>query len=248
MSSLSSITQENFNDTPLPIEELLANSAFYAAAGSDWNFIREVNAFDTALDIKSYIYCDYCIGRDEVLRTHDKVEGYKVVATKNLNLEDLVPAGIDMSDMPNYINEQYLGWSSIYRPFSEWTIYGRMEDVGEQMGPSRFSVLYIGAEGVKTYRALYWKYRKSAKLVALIQAGEGFGFNYTGFRQSLRWVIEENPADNIPDKVYYGGQLNEPDKYNLDWPQYKFERTITDYYWGEDDDYGSVNIYKRISI
>src|SRR5674476_982995 len=51
-------------------------------------------------------------------------------------------------------------------------VYERLEKFDDNFGPLKFSLLYIGGEGVATFQALYWAKKKTAKAVAIIQYGK----------------------------------------------------------------------------
>lgn len=104
-------------------------------------------------------------------------------------------------------------------------------------------MLYIGGEGVATYQALYWANKKTAKAVAIIQPGTGFGFNWTDFRDrkgAFAWVVLQNEY-GTPDTIFYGGINEGYDDFN--WKDYQFEERIQPYYSGQQS--GEVTIWKR---
>ena len=67
------------------------------------------------------------------------------------------------------------------KPYCSWSIFQRGEDVPSIQGPPRFSLLYLCADGVAAFQALYYANSASPKAVAVIQPGTAFGGNWTDF-------------------------------------------------------------------
>ena len=129
----------------------------------------------------SFVYADYGTGEDTLIENLDGFLGYHLFATRELNPEDLaadqkleMPQGIDMQD--------YLRYQDVWqRPFARWAVFERDDNRDDQHGPERFSLLFLGSEGVATYAALYLRYNITPKAIALIQPGHAFGLNWTNF-------------------------------------------------------------------
>jgi hypothetical protein len=133
----------------------------------------------------------------------------------------------------------------MWRPFMQWVVYERDACRDESHGLKRFSLLYIGGEGVATYQALYWSNRQRPKAMAIIQPGTGFGLNWTDFREQgnpLNWVVKNNPA-GTPDLIYYGGYNRAYDDFS--WEEYEPERKIIPYY---NEGRGEVQILKKKAL
>jgi len=107
-------------------------------------------------------------------------------------------------------------------PFALWAVFVRTPDFGADHGPERFSLLYIGGDGVATFQAPYHGNRAAPVAVAIIQPGTGFGGNWTDFEDPDRVFarsVRENPAD-VPDLLLFGG-FGRPDFYREPcWPDY----------------------------
>ena len=67
------------------------------------------------------------------------------------------------------------------KPYCSWSIFQLREDVPAINGPPRFSLLYLCADGVAAFQALYYANSASPKAVAVIQPGHQFGGNWTNF-------------------------------------------------------------------
>jgi len=80
--------------------------------------------------------------------------------------------------------DKYEDW--IKAPFAKWIVFQRNEGFDDHHGAERFSLLYLCAEAVAAFQALYISNHCSPLAVAVIQPGHGFGCNWTNLQiQSL---------------------------------------------------------------
>jgi hypothetical protein len=224
----------------LPLNELLDNSFYYPSSHFDGGVIKYYSK-----EIQSFIYCDYGVGKNNLLNELDTFYGYNIVGSRPVKKEELIPSGWKMEIPPNIdMQRYYMHKNFIKSPFAYWAVYERKPEFDKNHGRKRFSLLYIGGEGVATYQALYWANKKSAKALAIIKPGHGFGGNWANFERQdgpLGWVVLNNKSGQ-PDIIFYLGD-------NLDWEGFKLIETISPYYFGADNDHeppsGEVTIWKR---
>ena len=203
----------------LPIQEILTDSLYYPSSGFDGIPIAYLNR-----NFHSFIYVDYGFTRDDLdnnLR-NSGFSGYHLILSTEVNDKDIIlndssPNSLSPSDGdPN----KYSHW--IKRPFATWMVFQRNDDLDNSHGAKRFSLLYICAEGVATYQALYLSNKCSPLAVAIIQPGTGFGCNWTNFtgpNAIFARTVFNNPYGK-PKYLLYGGQGGE-NRYNETcWPQY----------------------------
>lgn len=242
MKLLESLTEAKFKNS-IPIKELLENSLYYPACGFDGGVIKHFS-----IEVQSFVYCDYATGEDALNSVIDSFKGYKLLFKRNVKENELTPNGWTPIEHPEIRREEYLKHVKQFKkPFCKWSIYEREIDFTEEHGPKRFSVLYIGGEGVATYNALYYSSKTTAKILAIIQPGTGWGFNWTDFRKYdgvLAYVVLNNPYGS-PDTILYGGIGN---SYNdLKWEGYHQTKTINNYYFSKNSyDFGKVTVWKRV--
>ena len=107
-------------------------------------------------------------------------------------------------------------------PYCSWSIFQRGEDVPSIHGPPRFSLLYLCADGVAAFQALYYANSLSPKAVAVIQPGTAFGGNWTDFDDPsgiFARTVFGNPKGS-PQILLNGGRGNRDFFREPCWPSY----------------------------
>lgn len=216
-----------------PLDEVLQHSLYYPAAGFDGRPVQFLGGF-----IHSFIYVDY--GREE--READAEAqapgflGYHLVGRKRLSEHDLTPNGWHPQVPPQFQNQvraftERQGHGFVRSSFATWYIFDRDEDRGEDHGPQRFSLVYLCADGIAAYQALYWQNHTAPEVLAIIQPGHGFGGNYADFTDPdgfLAWIVLRGNGPRIPEYLVCGGLLLDytrafwPDDYpeHVEWFQH----------------------------
>ena len=244
MLPINSLTQERIINEKLPINELLTNSLYYPSCGFDGGVVKYFSE-----EIQTFIYCDYAADQENLLQQINTFTGYHIMGQRNVKKHELVPNNWNPVIPPNVDKSDYLKYQDSFKtPFAHWVVYERDEDRIASYGAKRFSLLYIGGEGVATYQALYWSNHSFAKAIAIIQPGTGFGLNWTDFRRQdspFGWVVLNNQY-GVPDTIIYGGYGNNYG--NLNWNGYKKNKTIQPYYSGREtneDPFGEITVWKK---
>lgn len=241
MNWLAELTQEKIEKGPLPLKELLESSLYYPSAGFDGGVIKDCNTIGSEHQITSFIYCDYAVGEQAVMDQRDSFLGYACMGSRRVSLNELVPQTWFPTSPPKFNRNEYTQYKDTWSPFVQWTVYERLPSKDRSYGPDRFSLLYVGGEGVATYQALYWSNKQCPKALAIIQPGHAFGNNWTDFTEQsgpLHWVVTNNPA-GVPPIIYYGGA--EVDYTDFPWREYIAQRKISPYYYERQ---GTVMVYK----
>lgn len=229
MNFFESLSKEEIEKGQLPHKNILWNSLFYPSSGFDGGVIKDCNTLARQREIFSFIYCDYTAGKIALHEAQSTFRGYHVFASRQVKKDELIPRGWKPKLPPDFDLERYESYKDLWQPFCTWIVYERDLNESEDHGPKRFSLLYIGGEGVATYQALYWSNKFVPTALAIIQPGDGFGFNWTSFgdeKGPLAWVVNQNPA-GTPDIIYFGGIGK---GYSMTWKKYKQERIISNYY------------------
>jgi hypothetical protein len=239
MSYLDTLTAEEIESSPLPLVDILSNCFYYPASAFDGQLVKYAPN-----EIINFVYCDHSISQEGLLSNlqESPFYGYSTFASREVRKEELVPNGWQPELPPNFsLNDYSRIKRDVKTPFAKWFVFQRKNDFNSNHGPFRFSLLYIGGEGVATFQALFWSSNVAPKALAIIQSGFGFGGNWTDFRKvdgELYWVAMNNPA-GIPCKIYFGGNGNGYSN-EFDWPGYVFERSINPYY---SNSFGEVTVW-----
>ena len=172
------------------IEEILGNSVFYPACGDDGLPVKYFNEHFAEYGVNSYVYVDYAMNADRLRDIQNGFRYYHIVEQTDLAEGDLVAPGTDYRKYASVLTDEeivrqkevvYGMYRSSIRPFARLIKYERNDDADKVRGPERFTMLYIGAEGVAAYAALYSTRGIAPKAIAIIAPGTGFGGNYTDF-------------------------------------------------------------------
>ncbi|MGS0943747.1 hypothetical protein ACVA51_24925 (plasmid) [Pseudomonas luteola] len=203
----------------LPLDSILHSSVYYPASGVDGDPIKYL-----AGNFYSFVYVDYGYSREELNKrlTQPGFRGYELVAIRDVAEQELLacrPFPLFLSIRKNRFrfSEQAI------EPFCYWIVFQRLDAMPDSHGPKRFSVLYICADGVATYEALYTVNEIAPSCIAIIQPGRGFGGNWTDFEDphdNLAWLVRGKPGCPRPRYLINGG-IGLKEFYRTPcWPEY----------------------------
>ena len=192
---------------PLDIRQVLTDSVYYPACGRNGDPVK----FLAKKGYYSFVYADYAVGKGPVLESLTSLmhgfKGYGVIAQRDVNEDELVPNGW-VPDLPTQTDGDPRRFAEAMKaPFATWAVLERQEGLDEEHGPKRFSLLYIGGDGVATFQALYPGNKTYPAVIAIIQPGTGFGGNWTDFTDPNK-ILARSVLDNpygIPDYLLHDG-------------------------------------------
>ena len=154
---------------------------FYPGYGDDGQPVRLFGAAGAA---HVFVMADYGVERSRLLEKLDSEDesfkGYDLLDLLDMKERDLVPAGwrptlsIETRRQP-----QTTMWSG--SPYGFVAIFVRQEAFDPSHGPDRFSVLFLGADGIATYDALFCQHGRRIEPFGMILQDHGFGGNYSSF-------------------------------------------------------------------
>lgn len=186
----------------LPLPSMLAESVYYPASGLDGDPIKWL-----ATNFQTFVYADYGLDRETVVDALPSFRGYEVLGLRDVTASELFPKGWPSTPPLAELPDQR-PWDGFMRPpFAIWAILQRTFGFGPDHGPTRFSLLFVGGDGVATFDALYCQNGVAPAAVALIQPGHAFGGNWTNFtdpRGPLARAVMGNPA-GAPTLLLEGG-------------------------------------------
>jgi len=228
MNWIDNITEGNFNAS-FDIKKILANSTFYPASGIDATNIEALSEYTN-----SFVHVDYSVTEEKVRRAMSEDfqgVGYKLIGLKHLSKEELTPNGFKQNNFPLKDSEvermeNMTQARNIHSSFCYWAVYELNESsTGGSKKNKRFSLLHIGGEACATFDALYVNNGINSKAVAILNPGEGYGDNWTIFRdpgyrlfQLMKLNSEKNNAE-LPKCIFTNMTLEK----ECFWPGYKFE-------------------------
>ena len=172
-------------DSNFPLEHILKRSVYYPASGIDGRPIRFMG-----FHVQSFVYVDYGNSSDEVLAHLQEPKfgfrGYNALFCRTVSEGELFPGGFQLNSIRRAKIIQAISrpmrapYPSLFS-FAIWAVFDRQAEFTDEHGPQRFSVLYIGGEGVAMHHELYVARQKSPEVIAIVQPGTGFGGNWTNF-------------------------------------------------------------------
>jgi len=198
-----------------PIKELLKNSLFYPSSGFDGTPIAHLSG-----NFYSFIYVDYGYNSTELDNNllNSGFLGYEAILSIDVNEKELSPNGWTPREatVNNGNPNKYQSW--IKKPFAKWIVFQRHTDLDDNHGAERFSLLYICAEGLSTFQALYLSNNCVPLAVAIIRPGTGFGCNWTDFTEQ-EMIFARTVLENPQGKPKY--LINDASKLlESCWPAY----------------------------
>jgi len=201
---LQELSAKRMLKDPFPLQEVLTDSLYYPSSGFDGDPVKYLTG-----NVYSFIYVDY--GKDyreleESVQTPG-FKGYELIASRSITQSELTPNG--WTPVPPIASDgdphKHRDW--IKEPFCSWRVFQRSAGVPELHGPPRFSLLFLCADGVTAFQALYLSNSAAPRAVAIIQPGHGFGRNWTNFEdqeQVFARTVLGNPYGR-PQILLYGG-------------------------------------------
>lgn len=223
---LAGLSQSLIENGEFIVKRLLENSLYYPAAGLDGSPIKYLSG-----NISNFVYADYGTTRDQYLKETEErgFKGYHCIGMREVGEDELTSKGwyFDSSDLddghrserrdrsirPRVSRHGWMLWrrspflAGDAEPFCYWSVWQRREEFPPTHGPHRFSFLYLCAEGVSAFRALYHANEVAPFAVAVIQSGAGCGGNWTNFEDpdgSLAESVLANPS-GLPKALIFGG-------------------------------------------
>lgn len=236
---LRNLTAESIREGAFPLKQILKDSLYYPSSGFDGDPVKYM-----AGNLHSFIYVDYGHGRDEFERALEQpgFHGYELVAKRSVTKQELAPGGWKPILPAPEDGNPYQSPHDGIEPYCIWAVFQRAAEVAADHGPDRFSLLYLYADGVAAFQALYLGNAAVPKAIAVIQPGHGFGGNWTDYTNPelifARSVLR-NPR-GVPEYLLYGG-IGGPDVYRRPiWPDFEDLICSVDKTGG-----GSIGVWSR---
>lgn len=157
--------------------------AYYPGHGTDGHAIK---VFGSAHSAHCFVYVDYYVEKariEEVIsnpRAKERLRGYHSLARLHLSPADLAPKGW----RPHVEAPNASSFGRNMKPFAFLDVLERDDGFDEAYGPKRIAVLFLGADGIATYDALFCQQNGVPPPFAVLLHDHGFGGNYDKFGQN----------------------------------------------------------------
>jgi hypothetical protein len=216
---LEELTAETLLTVEFPIQAILKDSLYYPASGFDGDPIKHLLG-----TFMSYIYVDYARSHELLMQEirGRGFKGYRMLGWRAVTRSELVPHGWTPQYPTRADGNPRSGYCWAKPPFCDWLVFELLPEMPKDYGPSRFSLLFVGGDGVATFQALYLGNHAFPRGVAIIQDGYGFGFNWTSFRDRSRIFarsVMESPYGQ-PEVLLNGGWSDLSAYKDPIWPEY----------------------------
>ena len=198
-----------------PVKAFLKSRiAFYPGSGFDGHLVK---VFGSTHVVHCFVYADYGVSDTALKRELDDPErgfrGYHSLARIDLEEKNLLPTGW----VPHVTQDE-----ARYRVSGTWTyqrfgfveILERDAHLDEEHGAKRLAVMFLGADGVAAYDALFCQRPGTAPFAMLLQ-DHGFGGNYTQFGRGGLLEKIANRANAFPKFILGAGNTEAWENYRL---------------------------------
>lgn len=174
---------------------------YYPGAGTDG---QPVAVFGGAGAAHCFLFVDYGLERRAVERELDHPAhgfmGYRSLARVSMAEEELTPRGwishVKPEEVPHRANH-----FATARPYAFIEVLERLPSHGPEHGPERLAILFLAADGVAAYDALFCQPGGRAPFAVVLQ-DHGFGGNYTTFGEGGLLGAVARRADRYPELLF----------------------------------------------
>lgn len=206
------------------------NVFFYPASALDWQPILGFHG-----KFSTFIYCDWAVNlqdfeqgnhaRWQMQPVRNGALHFKYANAIPISARELGGVEVEMADFLTAAEQE--SRQSCYEAQANKQPWGRLLDVAIEREDRKIQLVFLCAEGVKTYLELFSAPRHAPQFLSIKGPGTGFGFNWTDFRcyqEALGRAVQNNP--NKPARL--GADQSH------DWP------------WTDDDGKaGGMIVFKR---
>lgn len=155
---------------------------YYPGSGSDGHAVK---LFGSAHCAHCFIYVDYLVKQSHIkadLRgSHDGYNGaffgYHRLARLTLSESDIAPQGW----VQHVQHPERTRFSDDFKPYAFLEVLERDENLDDEHGAQRLAILFLGADGIASYDALFCQKNQVPPPYAVLIQEHGFGGNYDKF-------------------------------------------------------------------
>jgi hypothetical protein len=154
---------------------------YYPGSGTDG---QPVKLFGSTHSAHCFVYADYGVDRTaveaELEHPAHRFRGYHALVRLNLTERDLSPRGWTPHLEPAEVARERYRFATA-PPFGFLEVLERDQEFDDKHGARRLAVLFLGADGIATYDALFCQEDSISPPFAVVIQDHGFGANYDRF-------------------------------------------------------------------
>ena len=164
---LARLSADTMISEVFPLREVLRDSLYYPASSFDGDPVAYL-----AGCIASFIYVDFSRDRSELEAELEErgFLGYRRIDSRLVTERELTPDGWRPESPAEDDRGRRISEDLVKPPFCTWSVFERCPDFPSAHGPSRFSFLYLCADGRAAFQALYLSNGHRPKGLAIIPA------------------------------------------------------------------------------
>jgi hypothetical protein len=172
--------------TQLAAAFLSSRVVFYPGSGTDG---QPVKLFGSTHSAHCFVYADYGLRQEslEVAIEYRPFRGYRSLKRFVLREEHLVPNGwrphVSAEELRQLAPHFRQHGRIADRPFGFVQVLQRNDDLDDAHGASRLAILFLGADAVAAFDALFCQSEGRAPFALVVQ-DHGLGGNYSSFRRN----------------------------------------------------------------
>lgn len=169
---------------PFPRGQFLSSRVFYyPGSGTDGHPVR---LFGSTHCAHCFVYADYGVSQaeldEQLADPHERFRGYHTLDRIQLRERDLVPHGwsahVPSHRIPSH-SRHFARTAAC--PFGFLEVLERDQELDDNHGACRLAVLFLGADGIATYDALFCQGQADSAPFAVLLQDHGFGGNFDKF-------------------------------------------------------------------
>jgi hypothetical protein len=206
---------------PFPRQQFFATPMlFYPGSGADGSPIA---FFNQRHEIHCAVYADYGIPLSELKAMLEdpvnRFRGYEMIVQQKLQERDWVPTGWQPREDIRARSNTSRHLQGALEPFGYFVVFQRQADFGPEHGAERFALLFLGADGIATYDALWCQAERPdpPQIVVIQDHGSGMNYDRFGNRGLLHKIASEARA--LPRHLFVAGNSKPWDGYVVNDPE-----------------------------
>ena len=180
--------------------------AYYPGCGDDGHLIRVFNQSGAA---HCFLMVDYGVSKEKLDLTlkEEGFVGYSIIHDEYLNQDALMKSWTPHFTLKPSQIEWIAKWCKD-EPYARFIVYERESDFGLDHGAERFAVVFMYADGIATYDALFCQADSPKAPYCILIHDHGWGGNYDRFgKGGLMEQLHLKHAKSAPQWLFVNGEV-----------------------------------------